>query len=129
VILVINTVKMFSHSQHFVKLIPYLIIIQIYLATCFGTKCHHQATVKTNDFLYNAMLMFSVVGSHYVLWFRLLCFPAQHKSTTYNILYITYSICISSNSDESKKLPGDGRPLPKHVGACILNKGVVQFSE
>jgi hypothetical protein len=29
---------------------------------------------------------------------------------------------------ESKKLPGDGRPLLKHVGACILNKGVVKFS-
>jgi hypothetical protein len=42
--------------------------------------------------------------------------------------YTTYSICISSNSDESKKLPDDGRQLSKHVGACILNKGVVQFS-
>jgi hypothetical protein len=32
-------------------------------------------------------------------------------------IYTTYSICISSNSNESKKLPDDGRPLPKHVGA------------
>jgi hypothetical protein len=31
-------------------------------------------------------------------------------------------------SDESKKLPDDGRLLPKHVGAGILNKGLVQFS-
>jgi hypothetical protein len=37
----------------------------------------------------------------------------------------TYTICISSNSDESKKLPDDGILLPKHVGACVLNKGVV----
>jgi hypothetical protein len=59
---------MFSHSQHFVKLIPYLIIIHIYLATCFGTKCHYQANVKTNDFLYNAMILFSVVGSDYVVF-------------------------------------------------------------
>jgi hypothetical protein len=29
---------------------------------------------------------------------------------------------------ESKKLPDDGRPLPKHVGAYILNKEAVQFS-
>jgi hypothetical protein len=29
----------------------------------------------------------------------------------------------------TKKLPDDGRPLPKHVWACILNKGVEQFSE
>jgi hypothetical protein len=53
-------------------LIPYLIIIHIYLATCFGTKCHHQANVKTNDFLYNAMLMFYVVGSHYVVFILVL---------------------------------------------------------
>jgi hypothetical protein len=32
------------------------------------------------------------------------------------------------NSDESKKLPDDGRPLPKHVGVSIFNKGVVKFS-
>jgi hypothetical protein len=38
------------------------------------------------------------------------------------IWYTTYSICISSNSDESKKLPDDGRPLPKRVGACISIK-------
>jgi hypothetical protein len=28
-------------------------------------------------------------------------------------------ICISGNSDGSKKLPDDGRLLPKHVGASI----------
>jgi hypothetical protein len=31
--------------------------------------------------------------------------------------YTTHSICISSNSEGSKKLPDDGRLLPKHVGA------------
>jgi hypothetical protein len=41
--------------------------------------------------------------------------------------YTTYSICISSNSDESKKLPGDGRLLPKHVAVCVLNKGVARI--
>jgi hypothetical protein len=40
----------------------------------------------------------------------------------------THSICISGNSDGSKKLPNDGRLLPKHVGASILNKGLVKFS-
>jgi hypothetical protein len=35
---------------------------------------------------------------------------------------------FQGNSNESKNLPDVGRPLPKHVGACILNKGVVQFS-
>jgi hypothetical protein len=45
-----------------------------------------------------------------------------------SILYTsnTHSICISSNSEESKKLPDNGRLLPKHVGASIQNKGVVQ---
>jgi hypothetical protein len=37
-------------------------------------------------------------------------------------------VSASSNSDEPKKLPDEGRPLPKHVGAYILNKRVVQFS-
>jgi hypothetical protein len=44
-------------------------------------------------------------------WFCLLYFPAE---------------CISSNSEGSTKLPDDGRLLPKHVGACILNKGMAQ---
>jgi hypothetical protein len=56
----------------------------------------------------------------------------QHSGTqvtlTYIIWYTAYSICILSNSDGSKKLPDDGRLLPKYVGACILNKGVVQFN-
>jgi hypothetical protein len=42
--------------------------------------------------------------------------------------HTAYSICISSNSEGSRKLPDNGRLLPKHVGASILNKGVVQFS-
>jgi hypothetical protein len=36
------------------------------------------------------------------------------------------SICISSNSEGSKKLPDDGRLRPKHVGASIQNKGLVK---
>jgi hypothetical protein len=30
------------------------------------------------------------------------------------------------NSEGAKKLPDDGRLLPKHAGASIQNKGVVQ---
>jgi hypothetical protein len=40
--------------------------------------------------------------------------------------YTTRSICISSNSERSKKLRDDGRLLPKHVGANTYNKRVVQ---
>jgi hypothetical protein len=36
-------------------------------------------------------------------------------SVTY-FRYTTHSICISSNLKGSKKLPDDGRLLPKHVG-------------
>jgi hypothetical protein len=63
-----------------------------------------------------------------------ICFILHKMFYTLILLYViyfrytTYSICISSNSDESKKLPDDGRSLPKHVGACILNKGVVKFN-
>jgi hypothetical protein len=39
----------------------------------------------------------------------------------------TRSISISGNSEGSKKLPDDGRLLPKHVGGSIWNKGVVQI--
>jgi hypothetical protein len=47
-----------------------------------------------------------------------------------NIHYMIYHLfdLKSGNSDGSKKLPDDGRLLPKHVGASILNTGVVQFS-
>jgi hypothetical protein len=49
--------------------------------------------------------------------------------THYHILcdITTHSICISSNSCGSKKLPDDGRLLPKYVGASIYNKGVVRI--
>jgi hypothetical protein len=53
--------------------------------------------------------------------------PTGHVTTHYMIT--THSICISSNSEDSKKLPDDGRLLPKHVGASIHNKRVVQISE
>jgi hypothetical protein len=34
-------------------------------------------------------------------------------------------VLLSSNSHGSRKLPDDGRLLPKHVEACILNKEVI----
>jgi hypothetical protein len=35
---------------------------------------------------------------------------------------------LPSNSEGSKNLPDDSRLLPKHVGASIYNKGVVQIN-
>jgi hypothetical protein len=49
--------------------------------------------------------------------------PRNH--TLCDIPPILY-VCISCNSEGSKKLPEDGRLLPKHVGASIQNKGVVK---
>jgi hypothetical protein len=32
---------------------------------------------------------------------------------------------LSNNSRGHKKLPQDGTWMPKHVGACVSNKGVI----
>jgi hypothetical protein len=53
------------------------------------------------------------------------CVPV-HRPRNYTLWYTTHSICISSNSDGSKKLPDDGGLQPKHVGDSIQNKGVEQ---
>jgi hypothetical protein len=52
---------------------------------------------------------------------------SQLSAYAHIIWYTSHSICISSNSEGSKKLPDDGRLLPKHVGARTWNKGVVQI--
>jgi hypothetical protein len=44
---------------------------------------------------------------------------SQRKQQTYILDIPPYSICISSNSEGSKKLPVDGRLLLKHVAASI----------
>jgi hypothetical protein len=62
------------------------------------------------------------------MYIYVVCVSEAHRSHKHTLHDIPPSICISGNSDESKKLPDDGRPLPKHVRACILNKGVVKFS-
>jgi hypothetical protein len=51
--------------------------------------------------------------------------PTGHV-TTYYMIYHPFDLYF--NSEESKKLPDDGRLLPKHVGANILNIRVVHFS-
>jgi cytochrome c oxidase assembly factor CtaG len=57
-------------------------------------------------------------GVSYNAWLRELCaglswFPREPRQ------YTTHSICISGNSERSKKLPDDSRLLLKHVGASI----------
>jgi hypothetical protein len=39
-----------------------------------------------------------------------------------------YRDVVENNQHYALKLPDEARLLPKHVGASILNKGVVQFS-
>jgi hypothetical protein len=60
-----------------------------------------------------------------LLLFNSICFIPHKMLYTLILLsdiyfrYTTHSIYISSNSEGSKKLPDDGRLLPKHVGASI----------
>jgi hypothetical protein len=50
-----------------------------------------------------------------------------HTDSFYIYLrYTIHSIYTSSNSEGSKKLPDDGRLLPKYVEANTYNKGAVQ---
>jgi hypothetical protein len=37
----------------------------------------------------------------------------------------TIEILLLSNSRGHKKLPEDGTWMPKHVEACVLNKGMI----
>jgi hypothetical protein len=75
----------------------------------------------------------SINNQHYALNYVTQLGSTTNGTTTLrhtghiNVHYMIYHllICISSNSDGSKKLPNDGRLLPKQVGACILNKGVI----
>jgi hypothetical protein len=100
---------MLPHSQFYLystlyiflycTFLPYFNPLYIMLLLC------HSICFILRDMLYILMLL-------YVIYFR----------------YTTHSICISSNSEGSKKLPDDGRLLPKHVGASTQNKGVLQIS-
>jgi hypothetical protein len=52
------------------------------------------------------------------------CVTEPQKSITqasrpHIVWYTTHSICISGNIEWFKKLPDDGRLLPKHVGVSI----------
>jgi hypothetical protein len=57
-------------------------------------------------------------------WFHLLCFPTECICTTirHTGRVTTHSICISNNSEGSKKLLDDDRLLPKHVRASLWIK-------
>jgi hypothetical protein len=68
--------------------LPYFNSLYIMLLLC------HSICFTLHDMLYILMLLS-------VIYFR----------------YTAHSICISSNSEGSKKLPDYGRLLPKHVGA------------
>jgi hypothetical protein len=101
----------------------------------YSNPCH---TVFSN-LPYNSLIFIPCIIRHsrndqqYVLIFPLLysdCRGSVHTGhiTTHYMIYTTHSVCISSNSEGSKKIPDDGRLLLKHVGASIQNKGVVEIS-
>jgi hypothetical protein len=98
-----------KNNQHMHWIVP-LLYSMYRLPYVSAVVCHHQEASWIHP---------SYLKCRSNMWYIIYCMF---------MCYTTYSICISSNSEESKKLPDNGRPLPKHVGACILNKGVVQFS-
>jgi hypothetical protein len=87
------SILIFYHLAHFLYIIHfYHILTQLYTLLLL---CH------SIYFILSKMLYILILLS--VMYFR----------------YTTHLICISSNSEGSKKLPDDGRLLPKHVGASI----------
>jgi hypothetical protein len=79
--------------------------------------------------------------SYYVLCFQAECICTQLGSTKDGTTTLRHTGHVTthymtchlfdlylSNLEGSRKLPDDGRLLPKHVEASIQNKGVVQIS-
>jgi hypothetical protein len=63
---------------------------------------------------------------YYMAMMQINGFVVSKATQPHIIWYTTHSMCNSGNSEGSKKLPDDGRLLPKHVGASLKNKGAVQ---
>jgi hypothetical protein len=95
------------NNQHY-ALIYITSLFNVQAPTCFGSS------LPSSGGLLDPCGLLEQIGG-IVLWF-----PAGS--------YTTYLFCISNNSHGSKNLRDDGRLLPKHVGACILNTEVIQFS-
>jgi hypothetical protein len=87
------SILLFYHLVHVIYIINFYYIL-IHCSSC--CYCIHSICFILHKMLYILILL-------PVIYFR----------------YTTQSICISSNSEGSKKLPDDGRLLPKHVGASI----------
>jgi hypothetical protein len=74
-----------------------------------------------------------MVGIPYNVWFRGLCagvlwFRTAHRPRNHTLYGIPPIRFVFQVTQKDKKLPDDGRLLPKHVEASIQNKGVVQIS-
>jgi hypothetical protein len=110
-----------SHSPFYFSTTLDIFFI-LYIFTKFYLPVHSIVTLSFYLTVYPVVITSSNLFITHKLFYKLNSLSAIYFRHT------AYSICISSISDESKKLPDDGRLLPKHVGASILNKGAVQFS-
>jgi hypothetical protein len=108
----------------------------VYKHTDFGFYPHvYSATLLAYDTTFSILLFYHLGHILYIIYFYhilthcidpvvIMSFNLFYSTqgvlhTNSFICYTTYSISISSNSDRSKKLPDDGRLVPKHVGASI----------
>jgi hypothetical protein len=88
--------------------------------TCFGSSLPSSWSFFGPSELFEIQIEW-LVYRYVVTWpvCRIVVVPRNYDNPAHRS-------CISSNSEGSKKLPDDGRRLPKHVGASIQNKGVVK---
>jgi hypothetical protein len=136
---------LFQLNVHFLMFLERFFIVR---STCFG---HHSVSI-----IRSTTVVYAAIGFWFWCVYSVRCFGSSLPSSgslldpselleiqigwvVYHIMcgYVacvpewrgsTHSICISSKSEGSKKLPDDGRLLPKQVGDSIQNKGVVQIS-
>jgi hypothetical protein len=107
------------NNQHYAQICT-TPLFYILAPTCFGSSLP-----SSGSFLDSSELL--EIQIEWVVYLKYITDKGILLSVIY-FRYTTYSICFSCISEGSKKLPGDGRPLPKHVGTSIWNKGVVQIS-
>jgi hypothetical protein len=107
------------NDQQYALIVP-LLYSTYWLLHVSEVACHHQKA----SYILLSYLKYKSNG-----WYIIQCVVTTNRHTGHvptRYMIHTHSICISSNSEGCRKLPDDGRLLPKHAGASIWNKGVVQ---
>jgi hypothetical protein len=120
-------INLCSRNDHQYALICTTPLFYILAPTCFANSLPSSGSFLDPSELLEIQIEWVLC---HVMCGYVACVPEWDGMTLQHIphiiRYTTHFICISSNSERPKKLPDDGRLLPKHVGASIQNKGVVQ---